>query len=89
MSLAINSASKVPAPAPSFREKDAVCIDARAICATNAQPRAQHSFQSQQSHLYILAQMARQQDTGFADDVANAYRQSGIRLVSSTQDVRI
>lgn len=94
MTLAINSASMVCAQTPQFREKDAVCIEARAIGNTaggniTGQARPQHVFQNQPSHLYVLAQMQRQQSALSAGDVITAYRQGATSIAASRHEIRI
>ncbi len=93
MTLAIHSIATHKSSAPVFREKDAVCIEARAskitAAVSSAQPRA---FQYQQGDMQIMAQLSRHQSVtpvASSQDVALAYQQTRLSMRASMHEMRV
>lgn len=93
MTLAINSVTRPKAAAPGFREKDAVCIEARASkTTTTIKPVQPRSFQYQLADMQIAAQLLRYQGDApgiCARDVALAYQQNSIAAATGIRALRV
>jgi len=93
MTLAIHSVTRSKPAAPSFREKDAVCIEAHAL-QVNAAARPVHtpSFQYQMADLLIAAQLLRGQNGGplaSASVAAYAYRNIAAAMIPGLHGIRV
>lgn len=85
MTLAIHSATRQTPAAPCFREKDAVCIEARAV-PVNAAPRPVEapSFQYQLADMLIAAQLQAAAPAVSASGAAYAYLHTGAAAAASS-----
>ena len=93
MTLAIHSVTHPKPAAPRFREKDAVCIEARASQATRTvKPVQSRSFQYQLADIQIAAQLLRHQSgapAASARDVAYAYQHNSMAMTASIHEMRV
>ena len=84
MTLAIHSAARPTPATPRFREKDAVCIEARAVPVSPAtRPVEAPSFQYQLTDMLIAAQLQAAAPAVSAYGAANAYLLTGAAAAAS------
>lgn len=92
-SVSSNSASSTAARAPSFREKDAVCIEARAATTvTPVKPTLPRSFPYQLADMQIAAQLLRYQGDApatYAPAVAFAYQQGRTAATAGRYGIQV